>query len=89
MPSRCATAGDTPAVVALGRTGTVPIAGRAPARRAADTGRACAATGCEPLMTDRRTAVSACWFAYALIVVFSVAILSLVRISRTKGALIL
>lgn len=40
-------------------------------------------------MTDRRTAVSACWFEYALIVVFSVAILSLVRISRTKGALIL
>jgi hypothetical protein len=87
MPSRCATTGDTPAVVAPGRTGTV--AGRASARRAADIGRACAATGSESLMTDRRTAVSACWFAYALIVVFSVAILSLVRISRTKGALIL
>jgi hypothetical protein len=59
IPNRRATEGETPALVAVGRTGCVPRLGRASARRAADIARACDATPCEPLMTEVGTAVIA------------------------------
>jgi hypothetical protein len=59
MFSRCAIAGVTPMVVAVGRSGCWPKTGRAVASCCAETGRATAAMGRDPTIAAAGTEVAA------------------------------